>query len=402
MKRRNRMGRRNVWSPRRKPLGLFSIGKQRKRKSWSFEQLEDRLVFSAQPLQAEHGQHFQLNAGRRGGSMDAGNAMGGAASSRGNGSSQPLQLTLSLPNDPLFASQWHLLNTGQEVGSPEFPPLYGVAGQDINVVPVWNMGFTGEGVLVAVIDTGVQMSHPDLVANIHPTLRFNAITGTSNPSPPLFDPGSSHGTAVAGLIAATWNNLGTQVLDINGDPVFDVDGNPVYSGGGSGVAPNATIVPIRLIGERIQRPGGAGCVSVCASKRRRYHEQQLGAGRSSGLAFPEDPAIMQVLRDSVIFGRDGLGMINVFASGNGGGPTYSTWIRRRRQLGQFGVLSVAELALHDCRDRCRPRRAVPECRWHVHHVSRSRPRGAGGGADWLERRPERRGRQWPGKRNLDD
>ncbi len=108
----------------------------------------------------------------------------------------------ALPNDPLFPSQWHLLNTGQEVGNPDFQHLFGVAGEDINVVPAWNMGYTGEGILVAVIDSGVQMNHPDLIGNLHPTLRFNAITGTSNPNPPLFEPVAYHGTAVAGIIGA--------------------------------------------------------------------------------------------------------------------------------------------------------------------------------------------------------
>ena len=106
----------------------------------------------------------------------------------------------ALPNDPLFEDQWHLLNTGQDVGNPNDPQhLFGVAGEDINVVPVWNLGYTGDGVLVAVIDTGVQLDHPDLTGNIHPTLRFNAITGTNNASPSLFDPVGGHGTAVAGL-----------------------------------------------------------------------------------------------------------------------------------------------------------------------------------------------------------
>ncbi len=162
--------------------------------------------------------------------------------------------SLVLPNDPLFPDQWHLLNTGQEVGNPDFQPLYGVAGQDINVVPVWNMvrddggiGYTGQGVTVAVIDSGVDIFHPDLAANISPTLRFNAINGTNNPLPNLLDPESGHGTSVAGLIGAVWNNLGDQLYDASGNPVLDASGNPVYQGGGVGVAPNVTLVPIKLI-----------------------------------------------------------------------------------------------------------------------------------------------------------
>ena len=122
------------------------------------------------------------------------------------------------------------------------------------MVPVWNMvrddggiGYTGQGVTVAVIDSGVDIFHPDLAANISPTLRFNAINGTNNPLPNLLDPESGHGTSVAGLIGAVWNNLGDQLYDASGNPVLDASGNPVYQGGGVGVAPNVTLVPIKLI-----------------------------------------------------------------------------------------------------------------------------------------------------------
>lgn len=56
-----------------------------------------------------------------------------------------------IPTDPLFASQWHLYNTGQTSG--------GVAGFDINVTPVWG-DYTGKGVLIAAIDDGFDETHP--------------------------------------------------------------------------------------------------------------------------------------------------------------------------------------------------------------------------------------------------
>ena len=46
MKSRSRKNSRRFGSPHRKPLGLLNIGKSHKRKSWTFERLEDRLVFS--------------------------------------------------------------------------------------------------------------------------------------------------------------------------------------------------------------------------------------------------------------------------------------------------------------------------------------------------------------------
>ena len=60
------------------------------------------------------------------------------------------------PNDPLFADQWHLLNTGQGGVKP---------GIDLNVVPVWN-DYTGQGVKVGVLEGGgTDTTHPDLAPN---------------------------------------------------------------------------------------------------------------------------------------------------------------------------------------------------------------------------------------------
>ena len=60
-----------------------------------------------------------------------------------------------IPNDPSFFSQWHLLNTGQ--GS-------GTAGEDANVTGAWNSA-TGSGVLISIVDDGVDHQHSDLSPN---------------------------------------------------------------------------------------------------------------------------------------------------------------------------------------------------------------------------------------------
>ena len=55
-------------------------------------------------------------------------------------------------NDPLFADQWHLLNRKD-------------TGVDINVKEVWRQGITGKGVVVAIVDDGVDFLHPDISQN---------------------------------------------------------------------------------------------------------------------------------------------------------------------------------------------------------------------------------------------
>ena len=104
------------------------------------------------------------------------------------------------PNDPLFFRQWYLKNTGQ----------LGTLGIDINVVKVWD-DYNGFGVTVGVYDDGVETegpnAHPDLVANYSSALEPLFLNGSVNGQPlnnlPEED---SHGTAVAGIIAAGTNN----------------------------------------------------------------------------------------------------------------------------------------------------------------------------------------------------
>ena len=92
-------------------------------------------------------------------------------------------------SNPGFSQQWHLRNT--------------VAGQfDLNVTGVWD-DYTGAGVRVVVIDTGTDLTHPDLVGNLNTTLDYDYQFGDSTPAP--FDP---HGTAVAGIVAGANNNIG--------------------------------------------------------------------------------------------------------------------------------------------------------------------------------------------------
>jgi len=105
------------------------------------------------------------------------------------------------PNDPLFPLQWYLKNTGQAGGTP---------GIDINVEKVWD-DYNGAGVTVGVYDDGVETegpnAHPDLVERYDPALEPLFLNGSVNGQPLSDQPGKdSHGTAVAGIIAASTNN----------------------------------------------------------------------------------------------------------------------------------------------------------------------------------------------------
>jgi len=111
--------------------------------------------------------------------------------------------TIGSLSDPLAVQQWHLKNTGQKA----FADGTGVAGMDINVEPVFStFGFTGNGVITAVVDSGLEIAHEDLAVNVIPGGSWNFINGTTDPTNTATT--GDHGTSVAGLIAMARNTVG--------------------------------------------------------------------------------------------------------------------------------------------------------------------------------------------------
>jgi subtilisin family serine protease len=140
------------------------------------------------------------------------------------------------PNDTLFVDLWGLHNTGQNGGTPDV---------DIDAPAAWDITTGSSSVIVAVIDTGIDYNHPDLMANlwqnpgetpgngidddgngfVDDVYGINAITMTGDP---MDDHG--HGTLCAGTIGAEGNN-GTGVVGVNwsvkliGAKFLDVSGH---------------------------------------------------------------------------------------------------------------------------------------------------------------------------------
>ncbi len=114
-------------------------------------------------------------------------------------------LPANTPNDPKFGQLWGMKNIGQADSTGRA----GVTGADINAPEAWAVETGSNEVIVAVIDTGVDYTHPDLAANIwsgtdangNTIHGFNAITGSNDP---MDD--HSHGTHCSGSIAGVGDN----------------------------------------------------------------------------------------------------------------------------------------------------------------------------------------------------
>ncbi len=115
--------------------------------------------------------------------------------------------------DELFKYQWHLYNFGQnQLGFANAPKK----GIDLNLVGAWNTEIdpithkkaTGEGVVVAVWDDPVDFEHPDLADRKYENAIQNPNTNSINQEVTVDT--SSHGSSVAGIIAATSNNEGVR------------------------------------------------------------------------------------------------------------------------------------------------------------------------------------------------
>jgi hypothetical protein len=157
------------------------------------------------------------------------------------------------PNDPYFSSygSW-----GQA-----YYDLWGL--HTINASTAWNTS-TGSGVIVAVIDTGIDYNHPDIAANVIQGWNY-----VSNTNDPMDDNG--HGTHVAGTIAAVGNN------DI----------------GVIGVAWNAQVMPVKVLdntGSGTDSNAAAGVVYAANNGADVLNNSWSGPGTSQTVADAADYA----------------------------------------------------------------------------------------------------------------
>ncbi len=180
---------------------------------------------------------------------------------------RPRVLRGSLPDDPLFASQWHLRNTS-------------IPDADVNAEAAWAMGYTGAGVIVGVTEGGFQTTHPDIAPH------FNTDASQSG------GVASGHATSVAGVFGAVGNNA-TGVTGL------------AYDCG----------VSAQIIGTAAQ-------TAEAFTYRNDLNDIKNDSWGpfDTGKLWDDFASSIELdaLRDSAQLGRGGLGTITCWAAGNGG------------------------------------------------------------------------------------
>lgn len=206
-------------------------------------------------------------------------------------------IQIEVLGDPLVSHSWHIKNTGQS----SFALNGGTAGHDLNVMGAWALGYTGKGVRVWVSDSGAEISHEDLDANVITGASRNYITNSvapyeGDPTPPTTatrnNPtglGGDHGTGVSGIIAASgWNGKG-----------------------GRGIAPNVKFAACNFIeGSQIE----ATLIDQLNPKDMDIANQSWGTDQ--GTQNPINPQYLRQMKYAVSQLRNAKGLIIVRAAGN--------------------------------------------------------------------------------------
>ncbi|XP_053557480.1 neuroendocrine convertase 1 [Bombina bombina] len=195
--------------------------------------------------------------------------------------------TENLFNDPLWSKQWYLQDTRV---NPSLPKL------DLHVIPVWRKGITGKGIVVTVLDDGLEWNHTDIYANYDPEASYDFNEKDNDPFPRYdITNENKHGTRCAGEVAMVANNKKC----------------------GVGVAYNAKVGGIRMLDGVVTDAIEASSIGF---NPQHVHIYSASWGPNDDGKTVEGPGRLarKAFEYGIKQGRNGKGSIYVWASGNGG------------------------------------------------------------------------------------
>lgn len=179
--------------------------------------------------------------------------------------------------DSHYSKQWNLKNIGQ----------YGSSKFDINIEPAWAITEGSSDIVVAVLDNGVSLTHPDLAANV--IYGYDCVLNVHGGAPNTSD--DTHGTPVAGIIAAVKDN----------------------GVGISGVAPGCRILPVRVgKGRSIYTTSAISGLNWAVNHGADVINCSWGSTAPNSL-------LHNAVNEAATQGRDGKGCVVVCSSGNTNG-----------------------------------------------------------------------------------
>lgn len=197
-----------------------------------------------------------------------------------------VRVPFAATNDALFGNQWHLDSTGQAGAKPD---------ADVDAPEAWDVTRGDPSIVVAIVDTGVELAHPDLVPNLVPGT--DVLDDDTNPQAQDFLFGlftENHGTSTAGIACGRGDN----------------------GIGISGAAQLCRIMPIRFLSE-----------FIFVQPTIQDEADAFNFARANGAAIvnnswgpvgaaPLPASTKAAIDDAVANGRNGLGTMIFFAAGN--------------------------------------------------------------------------------------
>ncbi|XP_041364221.1 neuroendocrine convertase 1-like isoform X2 [Gigantopelta aegis] len=190
-------------------------------------------------------------------------------------------------NDPLWKDQWYLYDTREDLNEPK---------RDLHVIPVWGHNYTGEGIIITILDDGLEWNHTDLHANYDPVASFDVNDNDPDPFPRYdYTNENKHGTRCAGEVSMIANNGIC----------------------GVGVAPKSKIGGVRMLDGKVTDHIEAAAIGHNCTYIDIYSASW--GPNDDGLTV-EGPGHLakKAFERCIKEGRGGKGVLYVWASGNGG------------------------------------------------------------------------------------
>ncbi|XP_019130796.1 neuroendocrine convertase 1 isoform X2 [Larimichthys crocea] len=190
-------------------------------------------------------------------------------------------------DDPMWNQQWYLQDTRTSSSLPKL---------DLHVIPVWQKGITGKGVVITVLDDGLEWNHTDIYSNYDAAASYDFNDNDPDPFPRYDSTNENkHGTRCAGEIA------------------MQADNNKC----GVGVAYNSKVGGIRMLDGIVTDAIEASSIGFNPNHVDIY---SASWGPNDDGKTVEGPGRLaqKAFEYGIQKGRGGKGSIFVWASGNGG------------------------------------------------------------------------------------